>query len=749
MARPGIASGEELNKDLRRGNLPQMVDWFDPLVLGMVAVRTLISTTIGEYADQRPMQEVVDGDKGPLLTRRHDYSKLGIDGRTVVAPEGDPGNPRCDDRCNPAKSAYQHDRLPRHLKLDEKGAMWVDFIADLGDGFEATYAMASLLAANKLEVEGTARRQKLELPAGQILIFGGDLAYPNATLEEYRTRCVNPYNWAFTADRGKPEPGRELFFVAGNHDWYDGLSAFTHQFCYESEAIGGWRCTQQRSYFAIKLPHDWWIWGVDVALGDGIDSGQLSYFQEIVKTMDRKENPKIVIILHAPDWTKPAYRALMRVCREARQKGEVCAILAGDLHHYSRYQSFKPTKDAPERNPPLELIVSGGGGAFAHPTHDQPSLLELDSAVAGRGSLDTGPLAVEIDKEPDYHFRAMSFYPSKPLSRWLALKNLWLPFHNKRFALLVGFIYLFFAWVFNSSVPAGFAPQPSESILHLNIASAAALAATARSSPAFFFMLLGLWVGLVFYVDARLKHRFWKWLNGPIKVVVGTLHFALHIMALLLVSALTAFLTLKLFNPIIGAAILSARLIVGEVVSNFWYSGTDADLKAMYECAGNFDWTGAAADTWKCVPQLLGRDAFYIGVTALAQAATSILVGGIIGAFIFGCYWVITSVVFSMHQDAFSALAIKDYKNFLRMKFEKDRLTIYPIALDRVPGPKEWRACDPKRHPEDAKLDHKPLLVPVGTMKPRLIEGPIEIARGDIPGFAAMHSRQIENPTSG
>lgn len=295
MARREIASGEELNSELRRGKLPQMVDWFDPLVLGMVAIRTLISTTIGEYADQRPMQEVVDGDKGPLLTRRHDYSKLGVDKRSVLAPEGDPENPRCDDRCNPKEDAFQADVPPRQLTLDEHGAMWVDFIADLGDGFEATYAMACLLATNKLEVSGTSRREKLELPAGQILIFGGDLAYPNATLDEYRARCVNPYNWAFTADRGKAEPERELFFVAGNHDWYDGLSAFTHQFCYESEAIGGWRCTQQRSYFAIKLPHDWWIWGVDVALGDGIDTGQLGYFQAIANDMDREKIPRSLL----------------------------------------------------------------------------------------------------------------------------------------------------------------------------------------------------------------------------------------------------------------------------------------------------------------------------------------------------------------------------------------------------------------------------------------------------------------------
>ena len=143
-----VVSGKALNRRLRKGKLPQMVDWFDPLVLGMVAIRSLISTTIGEYADQRPMQEVVDGDKGSLLTRRHDYSTVNDLRDGVLAPEGDPSNRRYREL-----SDLDEHKRPRQLKLDN-GAMWVDFVADLGDGFEATYAIASLLAAPKLKIKG-------------------------------------------------------------------------------------------------------------------------------------------------------------------------------------------------------------------------------------------------------------------------------------------------------------------------------------------------------------------------------------------------------------------------------------------------------------------------------------------------------------------------------------------------------------------------------------------------------------------
>ena len=219
--------GERLSK-----RLPRMVDWFDPVLLGLVGIRTLISTTIGQYADQRPIQAAMDReDNRTTLALRHDFTGA----------------------------------RAKELVLDKDGALWVDFIADLGDGYEATYAMAYLMASSTLAVRG-ADTPDGKLDGGEILIFGGDLAYPNATVKEYQSRCLDPYDAAFPGD-GQRE--KKLFFIAGNHDWYDGLAAFTSVFCAaRSHAarglkIGGWRCEQRRSYFALKLPHDWWIWGID------------------------------------------------------------------------------------------------------------------------------------------------------------------------------------------------------------------------------------------------------------------------------------------------------------------------------------------------------------------------------------------------------------------------------------------------------------------------------------------------------
>ena len=725
-----LSSGEELIKRLYKGKLPQMVDWFDPLVLGLVAMRTLISTTIGQYADQRPMQEAADGEQndGKLVTR-HDYSKRAGPNQ-IYPPDADPNNLNyalLEDNAVAGDAHINQARAERRLILDDN-ALWVDFIADLGDGFEATYAMASLLAPATLSVRGVDK----ELPAGQILIFGGDLAYPNATLEEYRARCLDPYDWVFTADRLKAEPDRELFFIAGNHDWYDGLSAFTTQFCYEASSVGGWRCRQERSYFALRLPYDWWIWGVDVALGDNIDVGQLHYFQKVVASLDENQNAKILIILHAPDWSKPVYKALSKICELAREKAEICAIIAGDLHHYSRYQSSAtPARDGktPIRDQPLHLITAGGGGAFAHPTHDRKRTLEIDPAVASRRRKATGLEAKGERREGGkYQFEYQKFYPSKAKSRLLALRNIALPVHNWRFALLVGLVYLLYGWVFNVT-PAKDADVATASS-GLAIADAAAVATAAQDNPTFFFMLLGLWLGLIYYVDANISNRFLRWLNGPLKVVFGTLHFSAHLAALLFVSALSFLLAAKVFNPLIGMATLSGKLFIDNIVQGIAYSaGGERYLEEMHACLRHLGWGAHAQENASCAIALLKTNAFYIAAKALTLAAISIIVGGLIGAFIFGCYWVITSVLFGMHPDAFSALAIKDYKNFLRMKFEEDKVTIYPIALDRVPMRWEWRAGGTKADLTNEKLKHSPLIVPWRELRPRLIEGPIEILR--------------------
>ena len=91
--------------------------------------------------------------------------------------------------------------------------------------------------------------------------------------------------------------------------------------------------------------------------------------------------------------------------------------------------------------------------------------------------------------------------------------------------------------------------------------------------------------------------------------------------------------------------------------------------------------------------------------------------GGFIGAAIFGVNLLITCHLFRLNtNDAFSALRLETYKNFLRIKIVGDTVTIYPIGLDNVPKRSDWRANPSKDGPK---------FVPSSPLRYRLIEQPI------------------------
>src|SRR5262249_50633926 len=62
---------------------------------------------------------------------------------------------------------------------------------------------------------------------GEILLFGGDTAYPVATAQEISNRVLVPFNEALSGASGPP---RVLLGIPGNHDWYDGLDGFGRMF---------------------------------------------------------------------------------------------------------------------------------------------------------------------------------------------------------------------------------------------------------------------------------------------------------------------------------------------------------------------------------------------------------------------------------------------------------------------------------------------------------------------------------------
>jgi hypothetical protein len=109
------------------------------------------------------------------------------------------------------------DRLGREV--------WIDFVADTGDDHDVSLAVGSMLFAEYALVASEPRR----LPRGDLLVFGGDTAYPAATANELERRLLQPWNetLAGMAERDTP---RVLLGIPGNHDWYDGLDGFGRLF---------------------------------------------------------------------------------------------------------------------------------------------------------------------------------------------------------------------------------------------------------------------------------------------------------------------------------------------------------------------------------------------------------------------------------------------------------------------------------------------------------------------------------------
>jgi len=170
-------------------NLPFMAGWFEPRLLIKLLWRVIVSDVFGQYADRRLVLAALDPVDPKELVRRAQQFMPGNENEEVWA-----------------------------FKPDEEGSVWIDYVADLGDGFDATYAMASLLARETLDFEGK------DLPRGQLLVMGGDEVYPHASAEAYRDKLLTPYQWAFPDPHPGLLKGPPVYALPGNHDWYDGLA---------------------------------------------------------------------------------------------------------------------------------------------------------------------------------------------------------------------------------------------------------------------------------------------------------------------------------------------------------------------------------------------------------------------------------------------------------------------------------------------------------------------------------------------
>lgn len=307
------------------------------------------------------------------------------------------------------------DEVDREVGPD--GDAWIDFVADLGDGFDATYSIAYLLAQPQITVGDHV------LPRGRALVLGGDEVYPTPSTERYENRLIGPYRAALpSVPEGVDTP--RMYALPGNHDWYDGLTAFLRLFTGTRRTeIGGWHLPQNRSYFAVELPGGWWLLAVDDQASTYIDDPQLEYFKRIAEGFD--PDTKVIVASASPTWVQGAdhavvYESLDYFLRTviAPTGATTRLMLSGDWHHYARYSG-----------PDRELITCGGGGAYLYPTHQLPETIVVPPA----------PLQTTSPRET---YTLASRFPSKRLSQTYAASIFGrLPKHNPSFIAMVGAVH--------------------------------------------------------------------------------------------------------------------------------------------------------------------------------------------------------------------------------------------------------------------------------------------------------------------
>ena len=323
--------------------------------------------------------------------------------------------------------------------------LWIDFVADTGDDRDVSAAVARLVFAEYAPPESADGEV---LPRGDILLFGGDTAYPVATGREILRRVVQPWNEVLQ-EVGTGGRRRVLLGIPGNHDWYDGLDGFARLF--RRDALVGmlaeWEAgrahrpqkgapgDRSRAALVRQLHLDEIVGSVDLVrsayqslraivrggtvhrvarlalrgympiqeashwalpLAPGLELWgvdrqlrRLDFRQRTFFIERRAERPTDRLVFLAPD------PALSFGERNPAGQGMLAAChltlerdrvlyLSGDLHHYER----RPLGESLH-------VIAGGGGAFLHGTRIPPSPLGPaaraypDAAVSRR-------LAVEL-----------------------------------------------------------------------------------------------------------------------------------------------------------------------------------------------------------------------------------------------------------------------------------------------------------------------------------------------------------------
>ncbi|WCJ35383.1 Calcineurin-like metallo-phosphoesterase superfamily protein [Euphorbia peplus] len=593
-----------------------------------------------------------------------------------------------EDGIQPGDLLYDH--------FSDKDDLWFDFMADTGDGGNSSYAVARLLAQPSIKLPG---KDSITLPRGNLLLIGGDLAYPNPSAFTYEKRLFSPFECAlqppswYKQDHvavNKPElpngvselkkyDGPQCFIIPGNHDWFDGLHTFMRYICHKSW-LGGWFMPQKKSYFALQLPKRWWVFGLDLALHNDIDVYQFKFFSEVIKEKVG-ENDSVIIMTHEPNWLLDWYwngvsgkNVSHLICNYL--KGRCKLRIAGDLHHYMRH-SFVPS-DGPVHV--QHLLVNGCGGAFLHPTH----------------------VFSNFKEEYGTKYEMKAAYPSLDDSSRIALGNI-LKFRKKnwQFDIIGGVIYFVLSFSLFPQCKLDHILQADTFSGHLRSFFGAVWKLFLYVLEHSYVSLAGvlvLLIAAIAFVPPKVSRKK--------RAIIGILHVSSHLMA-----ALVLMLLLELgIETCIRHNLLATS---GYHTLYQWYKTVESEhfpdptgLRSRIE-----QWTfGLYPACIKYlmsafdVPEVMAVTRSNIckkGMASLSRGGSIIYYASVflyfwvfstpVVSLIFGSYLYICINWFHLHFDeAFSSLRIANYKSFTRFHIKEDGdLEVFTLAVDKTP--KQWK----------------------------------------------------------
>ncbi|KAF0700957.1 Aste57867_8527 [Aphanomyces stellatus] len=649
----------------------------------------------------------------------------------------------------------------------EKDELWFDFMADCGDGFNSSYQVARMLAQPEIKVSMTPalqaklrrRNDDITLPRGDCLVLGGDLAYPHPDEESYESRFWRPFEYAMkppiwydpaavsTKKPALPTPCKSLkdyggptcFAIpglgVGNHDWFDGLNTYTRFVC-ERDWLGGWHLPQEASYFALKLPHGWWVFGCDLALEHDINVEQYACFEAIVEH-HMGPTDRVIIVTHEPNWILDGYderksEEKLQYLIQTKLAGRVVVRLAGDIHNYTRH-SLMAYDDVPPKRPrspfppqrkssltiktsfsddspgltsplspfspvakhfphmndgtkmhhaaatpdptseaPVHLIVSGGGGAFLHPTHV--------------------PGADDLVASQRLYTRA-SCYPSEKVCRRYALLNI-LGFRrrNWRFDIVGGLGYFFLAFSMFPRCAVG-------DIYEGETWSSAGWNFFYELWNIHYEVLTTSYLSLATYIGLLVGHALFADTTSMGKrLLVGVISSLCH--------SIAAFSVLIAFESMFQAATDRGALGDGGLYALYHYYQVHVPDMVRLREYDYFNLLPVYSSAVKYiltifdVPQAVAvfrSKICYEGYDMLSRSEVWVYYSSVFLYFwvavtpicgvIFGMYLYLAVNVFKSHyNESFSALRVASYKNFLRLHITpKGDLEIFVLGMDKMP----------------------------------------------------------------